>query len=185
MKKIFTYLVVFLIGFTIGAIGAIGLCSRRTSSTRRPVFSDSITKTRYKTKVDTFFKSVPLPYICKVVDTLTLPSPDSMCTHIIEQKEYKDSTYNAWISGCYATLDSIKVFGKTEYIESITTVTQTKYIDDTRYKIYVGASIQRYEKDYIPSITFYCSKKDFLVGVMAGIYNSKPIYGVNINYKIK
>lgn len=34
----------------------------------------------------------------------------------ITQKEYGDSTYRAWVSGFMASLDSIEIYNKTEYI---------------------------------------------------------------------
>lgn len=45
--------------------------------------------------------------------------PDSDSVHIclpITQKHYADSTYEAWVSGYHPSLDSIRVFNRTEYV---------------------------------------------------------------------
>lgn len=83
-----------------------------------PVTRDSVI-VRYKDKYITVSKLV--------VDSITVRSGDSIPVAIpITQKTYKDSLYEAWISGYEAKLDSINIFNKT--------ITNTIYRTNTIYK---------------------------------------------------
>lgn len=101
----------------------------------------------YTTAVDTCivydtvkcFKPVPKDSIVICYVTATLPAVqhidtvtvfDSIKVEIpITQKEYKDSTYHAFVSGYVPSLDSIIVYPKTIYVNSTTT---NKYIPKTK-----------------------------------------------------
>ena len=84
-----------------------------------------------KVKVDTLFIYdtifVEKPVIKKVetIDTLLLPVPytdtlmlhDTVLVHLpIEQRQYSDPRYTAWVSGYRPQLDSIQIYQTTEYI---------------------------------------------------------------------
>lgn len=74
-----------------------------------PVARDSVV-VRYKTVL------VPAVKTDTIKDIITAAWADSVLVEIpIEQKEYRDSTYKAYISGYDVRLDSIFVYGKTEY----------------------------------------------------------------------
>ena len=95
-----------------------------------------------KVQVDTFFVYdtifVEKPVIKKVeiIDTLRLPVPitdtlmlhDTVFVHLpIEQRQYSDPRYTAWVSGYRPQLDSILIYQRTEYItKEIKTVTKPK-----------------------------------------------------------
>ena len=95
-----------------------------------------------KVKVDTLFVHdtifVEKPVIKKVeiIDTLLLPVPitDTMMLHDtvlvylpIEQRQYSDPRYTAWVSGYRPQLDSIQIYQTTEYItKEIKTVAKPK-----------------------------------------------------------
>ena len=95
-----------------------------------------------KVKVDTLFVYgtifVEKPVIKKVeiIDTLLLPVPitdtlmlhDTVLVHLpIEQRQYSDPRYTAWVSGYRPQLDSIHIYQRTEYInKEIKTVTKPK-----------------------------------------------------------
>ena len=95
-----------------------------------------------KVKVDTLFIYdtiiVEKPVIKKVeiIDTLLLPVPitdtlmlhDTVFVHLpIEQRQYSDPRYTAWVSGYRPQLDSIHIYQRTEYItKEIKTVTKSK-----------------------------------------------------------
>ena len=95
-----------------------------------------------KVKVDTLFIYdtiiVEKPVIKKVeiIDTLLLPVPitdtlmlhDTVFVHLpIEQRQYSDPRYTAWVSGYRPQLDSIRIYQQTEYItKEIKTVTKSK-----------------------------------------------------------
>ena len=95
-----------------------------------------------KVKVDTLFIYdtiiVEKPVIKKVetIDTLLLPVPttdtlmlhDTVFVHLpIEQRQYSDPRYTAWVSGYRPQLDSIQIYQRTEYITNkVKTVTKPK-----------------------------------------------------------
>ena len=95
-----------------------------------------------KVKVDTLFVYdtifIEKPVIKKVetIDTLLLPVPttdtlmlhDTVLIHLpIEQRQYSDPRYTAWVSGYRPQLDSIHIYQRTEYItKEIKTVTKPK-----------------------------------------------------------
>ena len=65
------------------------------------------------------FASVP------IIDTLLLPVPitdtlmlhDTVLVHLpIEQRQYSDPRYTAWVSGYRPQLDSIQIYQRREYI---------------------------------------------------------------------
>ncbi len=66
-----------------------------------------------------FFVAVPAP---AASDTATAGTDSCYVELPVEQKEYGDSTYHAWVSGFRPQLDSIVLFQKTQIIT--TTVTQ-------------------------------------------------------------
>lgn len=179
MKKYTINIIVFCIGFILGECVFHNDCRPLTSTT------DTIVDVRYRVRVDTIEKYTPRPYFRTIVDTIVVPSENGNCLHVVEQKEYKDSLYDVWISGCNSSLDSIKVFKWTTYTERIKTVTETKFVQEAKGKLFAGIGMQKYQSSYIPSIDLYYTKKDFLIGVTAGLFDNKPIYGININYKIK
>ena len=95
-----------------------------------------------KVKVDTLFVYdtifIEKPVIKKVetIDTLllTVPITDTLMLHDtvlvylpIEQRQYGDPRYTAWISGYRPQLDSIHIYQRTEYItKEIKTATKPK-----------------------------------------------------------
>lgn len=88
-----------------------------TVTYKQPIAVDSVV-VRYKTvKVKKIVTDT-----LQVVDTLLVN--DSVLVELpITQKEYKDSTYNAWVSGYEPNLDSIKVYPKTVYNTITNTIT--------------------------------------------------------------
>ena len=68
------------------------------------------------------WRTVKLP-TASPTDTVFLTRVDSVEVQVpITQKEYKDSTYHAWVSGFEPSLDSIYVFSKTTTITKTTPV---------------------------------------------------------------
>lgn len=68
-----------------------------------------------KTKVDTLMLLSPLPYIAwQTPDTIEVDG----CKHVKEAKVYTDdSTYTAWVSGVRPSLDSIRTYSRTHYVD--------------------------------------------------------------------
>ena len=85
---------------------------------------------------DTIFVEKPVIKKVEIIDTLRLPVPitdtlmlhDTVFVHLpIEQRQYSDPRYTAWISGYRPQLDSIRIYQQTEYItKEIKAVTKHK-----------------------------------------------------------
>lgn len=74
---------------------------------------------------DTIFVEKPVIKKVDIIDTLLLPVPitdtlmlhDTVLIHLpIEQRQYSDPRYTAWVSGYRPQLDSIQIFQRTEFI---------------------------------------------------------------------
>ena len=103
--------------------------------------------------------SVPVYDTIRTYHSDTLSSDNISITLPITQKVYKDSTYQAWVSGYMPALDSIRVF------QPMTTITNTITNTEIRYK-----------------------PKRFGLGVQAGIGATpskiEPYIGLGITYNI-
>lgn len=88
---------------------------------------------------DTVYRTVALgDKTVKVVVHDTLCKRDTVTISLpFVQKQYKDSSYSAWISGYEPSLDSIRVFPKTTIIRESKVVRQK----DRRWGIYGGVGI--------------------------------------------
>ena len=85
---------------------------------------------------DTIFIEKPVIKKVEIIDTLRLPVPitdtlmlhDTVFVHLpIEQRQYLDPRYTAWVSGYRPQLDSIHIYQRTEYItKEIKMVTKPK-----------------------------------------------------------
>ena len=134
--------------------------------------SSSVVETKETTEIirDTIpvFYSSPIPKDSTVIryETITVPIADTtkavdkiQAEIPITQKMYKDSTYQAWVSGYNPSLDSIKVF------QPVTTINRTITNTEVRYKT-----------------------KRWGVGIQAGIgitpTKIEPYLGVGVTYTI-
>ena len=145
------------------------------------------TVTKYKIVRDTTFVERPKVYKETIRDTIQLNSLlDNGSKHlVVSQKEYRDSDYVAWVSGVEPQLDSIMVFNNTEYVFKTSTIETVKTIEDKTGKWFTGAGLYRLDNTLVPKLNVVYQKKRIMVGASVGLYNKQPIYGVDINYKIK
>lgn len=91
-----------------------------TIKIRHPIAVDSLV-VRYKTV------KLPIADTIRVVVSDTLIRDSIVVDLPIEQKEYSDSTYHAWISGFHPSLDSIEVYNKTVRVEPTTVVSHKRW----------------------------------------------------------
>ena len=146
---------------------------------------DSVTE--YKIVRDTTFVERPKVYKEIIRDTIQLNSLlDNGSKHlVVSQKEYRDSNYVAWVSGIEPQLDSIMVFNNTEYVFKTATIETIKTVEDRKGKLFVGAGLYRLGETFVPKTNIAYKKKSIMVGASIGLYNNQPIYGVDINFKVK
>lgn len=81
-----------------------------------------------------------------VVNLTKADGEDTAVTFLSEQRHYVDSTYEAWVSGVDAVLDSIRVFRRTNFVQVTKRVPEYRYItmpecdDKIRLNGFVGGT---------------------------------------------
>ena len=145
------------------------------------------TVTEYKIVRDTTFVERPKVYKEIIRDTIQLNSLlDNGIKHlVVSQKEYKDSNYVAWVSGIEPQLDSIRVFKNIEYVFKTSTIETIKTVEDKTGKWFMGAGLYRLDNALVPKLNVVYQKKRIMVGASVGLCNNQPIYGVDLNFKVK
>ena len=109
--KILPYIFVSIACFALGWF--VRPMSKQPETRIDTIQSPSIVVT--KTKTDTLYMLSPLPYIAWLPgDTIEVDG----CKHVKEAKVYTDdSTYTAWVSGVRPSLDSIRTYRQTHYVD--------------------------------------------------------------------
>lgn len=180
---------VFLLGILLGFFVCMMLSTYKEIPPNRipAAKTDTISVTEYQTIVDTIFVEKPKYYKEVVRDTVHLNqfvrNEDKYL--VVTQKEYRDSNYVAWVSGVEPQLDSIMVFNSTEYVFKTSTIEKVKTIEDKTGKWFAGAGLYRLGKTFVPKVNIAYQKKSIMVGASIGLYSNQPIYGVDINFKVK
>ena len=178
---------IFLLGVLVGFVCSKLVSKQNDIKPQCNYETKTDTVTEYKIISDTAF--VERPKLCKEIirDTVWLDSLlDNDYNHlIVSQKEYRDSNYVAWVSGVEPQLDSIIVFNNTEYVFKTSTIEKVKTIEDNTGKWFAGAGLYRLDNTLVPKLNVVYQKKRIMVGASVGLYSKQPIYGVDINYKIK
>lgn len=134
MKQIWPYLlcVVFDLLLLFGAWELGRHCGRK--ETRGQVVGVEVrTETDTVVRRDTITVRKPQPYRERVLPVdMTIGEADSLFAlatadtlPLKVQREYRDSSYTAWVSGYDPQLDSVKVFPRTVVISTEKTITQT------------------------------------------------------------
>ena len=178
---------IFLLGVLVGFVCSKLVSKQNDIKPQCNYETKTDTVTEYKIISDTAF--VERPKLCKEIirDTVWLDSLlDNDYNHlIVSQKEYRDSDYVAWVSGVEPQLDSIMVFKNTEYVFKTATIETIKTIEDRKGKLFAGAGLYRLCKTFIPKVNIAYQKKSIMVGASVGLYNNQPIYGIDLNFKVK
>ena len=185
MKNFYVFLLGIFLGFDVGMI--LFTYNEIPHNTIPSTKTDTISVTEYKTIVDTIFVDKPKYY--KEVIRDTVPLNQFVINEgkylFVTQKEYRDSNYVAWVSGVEPQLDSIMVFNNTEYVFKTSTIEKVKTIEDKTGKWFTGAGLYRLGKTFVPKVNIAYQKKSIMVGASIGLYSNQPIYGVDINFKVK
>lgn len=181
--------VIFLLGVLVGIVCGTALfyCDRTPTIHINDIKTDTISHIEYKEVKDTIFIDKPKYYKEIIRDTvpLNLFARNEDKYLVVTQKEYRDSNYVAWVSGVEPQLDSIMVFNNTEYVFKTATIETIKTIEDKTGKWFTGAGLYRLGKTFVPKVNIAYQKKSIMVGASIGLYSNQPIYGVDINFKVK
>lgn len=179
----------FILGVFVGIVcgKALFVCDRTPTIHINDIKTDTISHIEYKEVKDTIFIDKPKCYKEIIRDTVPINMyVENKSNYLVAtQKEYRDSNYIAWVSGVEPQLDSIMVFNNTEYVFKTSTIETVKTIEDKTGKWYTGAGLYRLGKTFVPKVNIAYQKKSIMVGASIGLYSNQPIYGVDINYKIK
>ena len=178
---------IFLLGVLVGFVCSKLVSKQNDIKPQCNYETKTDTVTEYKIVRDTEFVERPKVYKETIRDTIQLNSLlDNGSKHlVVSQKEYRDSNYVAWVSGVEPQLDSIMVFNNTEYVFKTSTIETVKTIEDKTGKWFTGAGIYRLDNTLVPKLNVVYQKKRIMVGASVGLYNNQPIYGVDINFKVK
>lgn len=185
MNKLAIFLLGVLVG--IGCGTALFYCDRTPTIHINKIKTDTISHIEYKTVKDTVFVDKPKYYKEIIIDTVpfNIYVENKGDYLIVTQKEYRDSNYVAWVSGVAPQLDSIMVFNNTEYVFKTSTIETVKTIEDKTGKWFMGTGLYRLDNTLVPKLNVVYQKKRIMVGASVGLYNNQPIYGVDINFKVK
>ena len=177
---------IFLLGVFVGTVCG-ELIPTNDAQPQHIYETKKDTVTEYKIVRDTTFVERPKVYKEIIRDTIQLNSLlDNGSKHlVVSQKEYRDSNYVAWVSGVEPQLDSIMVFNNTEYVFKTSTIETIKTIEDKTGKCFMGAGLYRLDNALVPKLNVVYQKKRIMVGASVGLYNKKPIYGVDFNFNVK
>ena len=178
---------IFLLGVLVGFVCSKLVSKQNDIKPQCNYETKTDTVTEYKIIRDTEFVERPKVYKETIRDTIQLNSLlDNGSKHlVVSQKEYRDSNYVAWVSGVEPQLDSIMVFNNTEYVFKTSTIETVKTIEDKTGKWFMGAGLYRLDNTLVPKLNVVYQKKRIMVGASVGLYNKQPIYGVDINFKVK
>ena len=178
---------IFLLGVLVGFVCSKLVSKQNDIKPQCNYETKTDTVTEYKIIRDTTFVERPKIYKETIRDTIQLNSLlDNGSKHlVVSQKEYRDSDYVAWVSGIEPQLDSIMVFKNTEYVYKTATIETVKTIEDKTGKWFTGAGLYRLDNTLVPKLNVVYQKKRIMVGASVGLYNNQPIYGVDINFKVK
>ena len=178
---------IFLLGVLVGFVCSKLVSKQNDIKPQCNYETKTDTVTEYKIVRDTEFVERPKVYKETIRDTIQLNSLlDNGSKHlVVSQKEYRDSDYVAWVSGIEPQLDSIIVFKNTEYVFKTSTIETVKTIEDKTGKWFTGAGLYRLDNTLVPKLNVVYQKKRIMVGASVGLYNNQPIYGVDINFKVK
>jgi hypothetical protein len=116
---------------------------------------------------DTVFYEKLIPVYIKTVDSIAYYINDTTYIHLPkEQAFYRDSLYEAWVSGVFPQLDSIRIFKEKLMITHTIENTITNYIQPPKWGIgiYGGIGVQ--------------------YGVLTRKFDFGPQIGVGFYYKI-
>lgn len=172
----YLWITIFVLLFFVGAL----LFRGKKTEIIEKHFTDTITIVKYDTVTITKIKVIKE----RVVDTMYIEKNGEQIALPRQQRHfYEKSLFDAWVSGYDPKIDSIRIYPKTEY----RTITNTVEKERTHrpWSLYAGAQIQAFSSDFIPSVSISLSTpKKWLISAKIGIYEKKPIYGLELGYKI-
>lgn len=143
----------------------------------------------YPVPVETKPQKPQYKWLTRVETTTdTLLMRDSVLVEVpIESRHYNSPEYDAWVSGYMPSLDSIKVYQKTEYITE--TITMMKPPNKWEFDVVGGIDYNTAKDRYVPyalgELTYKPNRLQ--VGIQGGVVkngNVEPVIGVKAKIRI-
>lgn len=135
-------------------------------------------------KLDTVRYEKPIFIKEVIVDTFFVK--DSLNNGYIipkTQRYYKDSLYEAWVSGYRPNLDSLNIFRKT--ITNTITNTITKEIYPKTTDLYLNVGSDYIKGQFAPNVGLAVKfRNDLMIGGNVGYYDKSVYYGIKVGYKL-
>lgn len=179
------------VGFCAGFFVAKGIYDRPAIET---VTRDTVTITDtiphyYPQPVDGTKVKTEYRWLTRVEhSTDTLHQIDSVLVEVpIESRHYHEAEFDAWVSGYEPSLDSIKVYQKTEYITERVTVSKppNRWELDAMAGIDYNTAAQRYTPYAGGELLYKPSRLQ--LGIRGGVIKAdkvEPVIGATIRYKV-
>lgn len=152
---------------------------------RKEVVIEKITSdTVYSVKLDTYKVKTPIFITERIVDTIYIKSDENGDILLpITQKYYKDSLYEAWVSGFKPSLDSINVYNKTKFVTITNTITKEIYPKKTDF--YIDGGVLYMEDKFAPNIGATVKfRNDMTLRGGIGYYDRDLYYMFNVGIKL-
>lgn len=152
---------------------------------RKEVVIEKITSdTVYSVKLDTYKVKTPIFITERIVDTIYVKSDENGNILLpITQKCYKDSLYEAWVSGFKPSLDSINIYNNTKFVTITNTVTREIYPKRTDF--YLDAGVLYMNEKFAPNIGASIKfRNDMTLRGGIGYYDKNLYYMFNVGFKL-
>lgn len=165
---------------------AVLLVSLFVSLTNRKevVVEKVISDTVYTLKLETVEVKKTIFLTEVIVDTFLIKDTLNHEYHIPKtQRYYKDSLYEAWVSGYKPNLDSINIYNKTKFVTITNTVTKEVYPKTTALYFDLGGM---YIGDkFAPKIgASFKFRNGMMMGANVGLYDRQVFYGLDFRFKL-
>lgn len=135
-------------------------------------------------KLDTVKVEIPTFITETIIDTVYVEKDENSGYIIpISQRYYKDSLYEAWVSGYRPNLDSLNIFRKTITNTITNTVTREIYPKTTDWYLNVGSDY--IGKQFAPNVGLAVKfRNDLMIGGNVGYYDKSVYYGLKFGFKL-
>ena len=152
---------------------------------RKEVVIEKVTNdTVYTLKLETVEVKKPIFITEVIVDTFLLK--DSLNNEYLiprTQKHYKDSLYEAWVSGYKPNLDSINIYNQNKFVTITNTTTKEIYPKTTA--LYMSLGGMYIGEQFAPKIgADFKLRNGMMIGANVGLYDKKVFYGLDFIFKL-
>lgn len=130
---------------------------------------------------DTITRYEPRYITQRVVDTLYIN--DTIFLPITQKHYSEPNTYDVWVSGYEAKMDSIKTYNKTEYKYVEKDVTREIVVN--KYELYLNGGLNAFSGTFVPKVGIsLITPKKTQYNVNLGLYKMEMTYEIGVGFKL-